>query len=75
MHYYEHEIRHERVIRCKYCRSDMTDEVSSDSYQQNPYCHRCDAERTQNVVNERGETELCEVGGYLYLSPIEQTRP
>lgn len=63
----------EKLRRCKYCSRDMTDSVSPDSYQQNPYCAVCDSERTQAAVEALGETTLCEVGGYLYFSPTPQT--
>lgn len=64
----------EKLRRCKFCRHDMTDEVTSDSYRQNPYCDQCDAERTSAIISARGPAESCMVGGYMYLRPIAQTQ-
>jgi hypothetical protein len=63
----------ERLRRCNYCRHDMTDEVSPDSYRQNPYCKNCADERKQAAIKARGEVTLKEVAGSLFLSPVQRT--
>lgn len=60
----------ERLRRCRYCNRDMTDSVTPDSYLQNPYCDHCDKERTELVAASMAPTEVVEMDGYLYLSPV-----
>jgi hypothetical protein len=58
----------ERVRRCKYCASDMTDSVSSDSFAENPLCQQCLPERVGTIAKSPNELTAVKVGEYVMFT-------
>ena len=58
---------YERVRRCKYCNSDMTDTVSGMSYQENPFCDGCFQERVQNAAEKLGPGKWRRIPNTKYI--------
>lgn len=65
----------ERVRRCRFCKSDMTDKVSATAYRENPYCQSCLPERIQQAARKSGPKEIRYVGSYIFASPVAQSVP
>lgn len=55
----------ERIRRCNYCNSDMTDAVSSLSYSQNPFCDECYDDRVAAASASAGPRIRKRVGRYF----------
>ncbi len=58
----------ERLRRCKYCGSDMTDKYSPEGYASNPFCDDCFNERVQKgALPRKGRFVL--IGKYFHFVP------
>ena len=54
-----------RDNRCRYCGSDMTDDVTPTAYLENPFCSGCIRERIDAASLMLGPIENRVVGRYL----------
>ena len=61
------------VRRCRYCKSDMTDTVSADSYLENPYCHHCLHERLRRASESLGRMQWITTGSMISVIPKTET--
>lgn len=60
----------ERLRRCLYCRVEMMD-VSSLSYEQNPYCGNCLADRMKLASAKSPFASWKQAGDYLEVVTLE----
>lgn len=63
----------ETVRRCRYCKRDMTDLVSAQSYLENPFCRYCVNERLQKANDAMEPTVWLREGNYVTLVPLTGT--
>ena len=63
----------ERVRRCRFCGSDMTDSTSATSYSQNPYCDGCFEERMNRADRQFGPRTWTRVGEYFESIRVNET--
>ena len=63
----------EVVRRCRYCGSDMTRNVSSESYRENPFCAGCLNDRMGIAKNELGPIRNERHGHYLVAVRVLET--
>lgn len=65
----------ERLRKCRFCGTDMTDAVSPESYAANPFCDRCFRRRVREASDRLGAFDVVRVGTYLAIRPGPQRAP
>ena len=63
----------QHVRRCRFCKSDMTDDVSAAAFSSNPFCQNCVETRIQNAKSELGSFKVVQDGNYSKIIPTSKT--
>ena len=65
----------ERVRRCRFCKSNMTDTTSATSYMQNPFCDGCFDKRIERANERFGPRTWKRAGRYFESIQVSETAP
>ena len=62
----------QKLLRCRFCGSNMTDRVSPESYQASPFCLECLPQRVKEASEQRGKFEIVRDGTYFRAIPASE---